>query len=73
MGLAIWSYLRTSEGVFQRYPATAFQRFWERMEPVRVPVVNDARFVELILQLEDRRAVRVHRVDFPMFRIDEAC
>ena len=71
MGLAIWSYLRTREGVFRRYPATAFQRFRERMAPVQVSVVNDARFVELIVQLEDRRPGRVHRVDFPKFRIDE--
>ena len=38
MGMAIWSYVRIREAVFQRYPATAFQRFWERMEVVRVPV-----------------------------------
>jgi len=72
MGLTVWLFLQKVDGTFQAFPAARYGRFHDGQEPLPTLAGQEARFAEVVVELENRRATRVRRVVWPKHRLDTA-
>lgn len=70
MGLAVWLFLQKPDGAFQAFPTARYGRFHDGQEPLPTLAGQEARFAEVVVELENRRATRVRRVVWPKHRLD---
>jgi hypothetical protein len=70
MGQTVWVFLRHVDGTFQSFPTARYGRFHDGQEPLPTLAGQEARFVEVVVELERRRATRVLRVVWPKHRLD---
>jgi len=72
MGLAVWLFLQKADGTFQPFPTARYGRFHDGQEPLPTLAGQEARFAEVLVELEQRRATRVCRVVWPKHRLNAA-
>jgi hypothetical protein len=72
MGLTVWLFLQKPDGTFQAFPAARYGRFHDGQEPLPNLAGQEARFAEVVVELDQRRATRVCRVVWPKHRLNAA-
>ena len=72
MGFTVWLFLHRPDGTFQPFPTARYGRFHDGQEPLPTLAGQEARFAEVLVELEQRRATRVCRVVWPKHRLNAA-
>jgi hypothetical protein len=62
MGLTVWLFLQKASGIFQSFPTARYGRFHDGQEPLPTLAGQEARFAEVVVESDQRRATRVCRV-----------
>jgi hypothetical protein len=70
MGVTKWYFLRHPDGSFRSLPWAHFSRFYERCGKLPDWVSNEALFVEMAVELENRQPVGALKTGFSRFKID---
>ena len=71
LGITIWYFVASPSGPMMRFPAARMNRFLDGHEAL--PEYADAvHVVEVIVEIQGRRALRVQRVICPRFKITQA-
>ena len=68
MGLTVWLFLQQADGTFQPFPMARSGRFHDGQESLPTLAGQAVRFVEVVVELEQRRATRACRVVWPRRR-----
>ena len=70
MGQTVWVFLRHADGTFQPFPTARYARFHDGQEPLPTLAGQEVQFAEVVVELEQRHAIRVCRVYWPKHRLD---
>lgn len=71
MGVTLWTFILKGNGEIARYPRARYDRFWDGTERVGFGLEGAACFIEVAIELQDRRPVSALRFWFVRHFLDD--